>query len=233
MSLFWQTSIVAKIVLLVLTGFSVCTWAIIIQKLLHFGRIKTQTARFFEVLNANLSLQETYKAAHESPLSPTARLFRVGYLELNRRMKSGGSLTRQRLSQIRRALDAAAAEEISRLEIWMIFLAITASASPFIGLFGTVWGIMTAFHSIGGARSASLTVVAPGIAEALINTAAGLFAAIPAVMSYNLFLSRTQQIGRNLGSFLGRLENLFEESYVLESAAHPPAPHDTEARHGR
>jgi biopolymer transport protein TolQ len=146
-------------------------------------------------------------AATECPNSPLAQMYGAAYreftgaAELIERTPNGETFAAERLEAVHRALRRTAAVEVAKLERFLPFLATTASASPFIGLFGTVWGVMTAFHGIGREGSAGLAVVAPGISEALIATAAGLAAAIPAVIAYNYFVNRVRGWGVEMDNF--------------------------------
>jgi biopolymer transport protein TolQ len=183
---------VVKIVLLILIFFSVFSWAIIFFKRKTLKSASSQSARFLSIFRRSRNLQEVNEAVKTFKMSPLASLFQSGFKELTYLSRSNPqpSLTPSRLEGLNRALIKASNKEISRLEKMMSFLATTGSVTPFIGLFGTVWGIMDSFHNIGLAKSAALETVAPGIAEALIATALGLFAAIPAVIAYNHFLGR-------------------------------------------
>ncbi len=177
-------SLVVKVVMLVLVFFSVVSWAIIIQKWRLFANVRKENELFYRLFRQESSPKGLYQATRALMLSPLARVFRDAYTE--------GRTDRE---ELRRSIKRFVALESARLERYLNFLATTGSTTPFIGLFGTVWGIMVAFQGIGTAGSASLAVVAPGIAEALIATAMGLAAAIPAVIGYNYYLSMA---GRNI-----------------------------------
>jgi biopolymer transport protein TolQ len=202
---------VGKTVLLILLGFSVVSWALIVEKWWLFRRVKRQTLAFLRLFGegrraATLIAVKRYKD------SPLAALYGAACQEVYGPEgvlddpEDGASP--ERLDAANRALRRAAAHEVSRLERYLPFLATTASATPFIGLFGTVWGIMTAFHGIGQQGSASLAVVAPGISEALIATAFGLGAAIPAVIGYNYFVNRVKHWATEMEGFTLDLLNL-------------------------
>lgn len=195
-----RASIVVKIVMLILLFFSVISWAIIIQKWRLFARVKKENELFNRLFRQESSPKALYQATRPLMLSPLARVFREAYTE--------GRTDRE---ELRRSIKRFVALESARLERYLNFLATTGSTTPFIGLFGTVWGIMVAFQGIGASGSASLAVVAPGIAEALIATAMGLAAAIPAVIGYNYYLSMA---GRNII----QLEDFAEEllDYLTE-----------------
>ncbi len=178
-----QAGIVVQAVLLMLFMFSVISWAIIIYKWMHFSKAKRENAAFLTDYSSNKDTEALYQAARNSQASPIAKLFKTSFPD--------ASKGRERVKNTMKRLITL---ETARLERYLNFLATTGSATPFVGLFGTVWGIMDAFRDIGITGSASLAVVAPGIAEALITTAAGLAAAIPAVIGYNYYLSMSRRL---------------------------------------
>ncbi len=211
-----QAGPVAKGVLLILLLFSIVSWAIIFMKLRTLQKAERQSDDFLRVFRASKNLSATYEDAKRYPVSPVAALFREGFRELSYQLKGNpqpastparaavnpsAERSGDVLDGIGRILRHASLKELSQLERHLIFLATTGSVTPFIGLFGTVWGIINAFVGIGAAGSANLGAVAPGIAEALIATAAGLAAAIPAVIGYNYFVSRIRGIGTRLDLF--------------------------------
>lgn len=169
---------VVKMVIAILLFFSVFSWAIILYKWRFFARARKENQSFLRLYDSGYTKKALLQASRHLLVSPLARIYRAVYSE--------ESTNRE---ELRRALRRYATLESARLERYLNFLATTGSTTPFIGLFGTVWGIMNSFHGIGAAGSASLAVVAPGIAEALIATAMGLAAAIPAVIGYNYYLS--------------------------------------------
>lgn len=202
---------VGKTVLLILLGFSIVSWALIVEKWWQFRRVKRQTLAFLRLYGEGRR-PTTLIAVKRYRESPLANLYGAACQEVS---GSEGVLddpedgtNQERLDAADRALRRAAAHEVSRLERYLPFLATTASATPFIGLFGTVWGVMTAFHGIGQQGSASLAVVAPGISEALIATAFGLGAAIPAVIGYNYFVNRVKHWATEMEGFTLDLLNL-------------------------
>lgn len=210
---------VAKFVLALLVVFSFICWAIIFEKWWQFRKTRHETARFLRAFREGRRHSSLFGAAKKFRESPLARLYIAAYQELAHSPLEGvdafyddpdEGVLPERLNAVNRAMRKAAAVEISRMERALPFLATTASAAPFIGLFGTVWGIMAAFHNIGREGSASLAVVAPGISEALIATAAGLAAAIPAVMGYNYFVNRVKHWATEMENFSLELLNLFE-----------------------
>lgn len=210
-----EASFVVQLVLVVLLFFSVFSWAIIIFKRKTLKSASTKSRRFLDVFRKSRNLSEVNEAAKKFTPSPLASLFRAGYRELAFLSKSNPrpSLTSANLESLNRAMVKAANGEITRMEKMMNFLATTGSVTPFIGLFGTVWGIMDSFHEIGIAGSASLVTVAPGIAEALIATALGLFAAIPAVIAYNHFLHRIKELIIEMEDFSIEFLNISERLY--------------------
>ncbi|MFA5352908.1 MAG: protein TolQ [Thermodesulfovibrionales bacterium] len=179
-----QAGYVVKAVIAILLFFSVVSWAIIFQKWLHFSKADKETGNFLRVYETSKDPKDLFSLSKKFSVSPLANLFRSVYSEKQYTDKA----------ELRRMLKRYSALESARLERYLNFLATTGSTSPFIGLFGTVWGIMGSFRGIGAAGSASLAVVAPGIAEALIATAIGLAAAIPAVVAYNYYLSRANRM---------------------------------------
>jgi biopolymer transport protein TolQ len=184
-----QASPVVQAVLLLLLLFSVVSWAVILFKALEYGRARKTSLQFQEVFRKGRSLVDIHKAAAALSGCPLAEIFRHGYREIS--LQHGPERAdKLDLDSLQRALLRGSNAEITRLERLNGFLATTATVTPFIGLFGTVWGIMSSFQAIGVQMNANLTTVAPGIAEALIATALGLFAAIPAVIFYNLLLNK-------------------------------------------
>jgi biopolymer transport protein TolQ len=198
-----EADIVVQLILLLLVFFSVISWAIIIFKSKALKSAFRQSDRFLEAFRRSKSLAEVNEAAKRLRGSPLAVIFLAGNKELayQSKTKNEDGWTGEKTESLNRALLKASNTEVSRLERMMFFLATTGSVSPFIGLFGTVWGIMISFIRIGAMRSASLQVVAPGIAEALIATAVGLFAAVPAVIAYNYFLGRIKDISADMEDF--------------------------------
>ena len=198
-----DADIVVQLILLLLVFFSVFSWAIIFFKLRTLKSADRQSDRFLEAFRRSKSLSEVNEAAKRLRASPLAVIFLAGNKELAYQSKSTGEggWTGEKTDSLNRALLKASNAEVSRLEKMMFFLATTGSVSPFIGLFGTVWGIMISFTRIGAMRSAALSVVAPGIAEALVATAVGLFAAVPAVIAYNYFLGRIKDLIADMEDF--------------------------------
>ncbi|WP_243372059.1 protein TolQ [Geotalea sp. SG265] len=222
MGIFATTGLVVKLVLFVLLYFSVVSWAIIFFKLLQVHRAKNESERFLEFFWKAKRFDAINAQLDRFANSPLAVLFNEGYGELKKLMEKGEekqdptviSTDLAGIDNISRALRRATTSEITRLEKYTTFLATTGSTAPFIGLFGTVWGIMTAFKGIGETGSASLAVVAPGIAEALIATAIGLVAAIPAVMGYNHFQHKIRVIVGEMDSFSTEFLNIVQRTFT-------------------
>jgi biopolymer transport protein TolQ len=192
LALIWQASWVVQLVLLLLAGFSILSWAVIVFKWRELRRATQDSEAFLEVYHEG-SLDRAYAAARQLDGSPLAAIFLAGYAEAGRISRYAEKpvargLEETQLRRLSREIEWTASRQGLRLERGLSLLATAGSASPFIGLFGTVMGIINAFHNIGQAGTASLAVVAPGIAEALIATAVGLFAAIPATIAYNFFV---------------------------------------------
>jgi biopolymer transport protein TolQ len=200
--LFLQADLVVKLVMILLLAASIWTWAIIIASLLRIGRA-SEGSDAFEVAFWKAEDVDAFARQHRESDVPSARVFGAGLAEWRQSTKGrGGRIdregTRARLST---ALGAAVAAEVDKLAERLNWLATIGSVAPFVGLFGTVWGIMRSFTGIAAAQNTSLAVVAPGIAEALFATALGLFAAIPAVVAYNRFSHRLNRIEARLGRF--------------------------------
>ncbi len=197
-----QASIPVKVVLVVLVVFSIACWLVIGAKALHLARARGESSKFLDVFDKGVRFDEIAEGLAAFRGSPFARIFAVGYDEMLR--MTGGQLAKLDDAQamhVETATRRAAAKEVSHLESWMALLGTIGSTAPFIGLFGTVYGIMDAFLSIGNQQNANLPVVAPKIAEALIATAIGLVAAIPSVMAYNYFARRVQQLSDVMEGF--------------------------------
>ncbi len=209
---------IVKLVLLLLIVFSIVSWAIIFLKFKLFKGIEQNQAVFVKAFSEGKSLAALYDQAEKSARTPLTEVFRTGYLELTRiqrvRGVDGSAAGRGGIpmDNIERAMRKAANEEAAMMESYLPFLATTGSATPFIGLFGTVWGIMNAFSGIATVGSATLATVAPGIAEALIATAAGLVAAIPSVMAYNYFVNRVRVVMTRIDSFTIEFLNFLERN---------------------
>ncbi len=209
LALVYQASWIVQLVLVLLALLSIFSWAIILYKALELRRAQQDSESFLQVYHER-SMEEAYQAARDLDRSPLAAVFLSAYGQLRRAGRASGksfAVTEPQVEALRRHVGWASSREGLRLERGFAFLATTGSAAPFIGLFGTVIGIINAFQSIGRAGSASLAVVAPGIAEALIATAVGLFAAIPATIFYNHFLGKLRGITAALDLFAAEYED--------------------------
>ena len=223
LTLLEQTSWVARVVLLLLLILSVFSWAIILQKSAQLGGIDSGMRRFLQMFRSGaLPDPRTLRAGAGS--NPLVSVYEAGYRELEAQMGSlnpRGGATATAVRSVKSSgaigveMQIAAADEVRRLEKGMSWLATTGSISPFIGLFGTVWGVMDAFANLGEAGTASLRAVGPGISEALITTAAGLFAAIPAVIAYNHYLHGIKGLANRMdhfaAEFVARIETLYNQ----------------------
>jgi biopolymer transport protein TolQ len=222
LSFFAGTGLVVKLVLLILLYFSVVSCAIICYKLVQVRRANITSERFLDFFWKTKRFDAVSGQLERFSHSPLCALFSEGYAELKKLMEKGDekedptviSTELGGIDNIARALRRATTSEITRLEKYLTFLATTGSTAPFIGLFVTVWGIMTAFKGIGETGSASLSVVAPGIAEALIATAIGLVAAIPAVMGYNHFQNRIKVMIAEMDNFSTEFLNIVHRSFA-------------------
>jgi biopolymer transport protein TolQ len=207
---------VAKFVLLTLLAFSLISWAIILTKWSLLRRARLQSGRFLRAFRKAQRLQDIAAVAEQFRPSPLVGVFEGGFQEYRRQLSGAGGSFRS-VAAVQRGMQIGASEEITRLERNVPWLAITAAVTPFIGLFGTVWGIIDAFHGLGTAGGATLRAVAPGISEALITTAAGLAAAIPAVIAYNL-------IGNSIRVFAARGDDFtLEVLNAIENTQAQPA----------
>ena len=206
-------------VLVLLLIFSFISFGIIINKWTTFARATRESKRFHDVFRKSQKFSEVNAVANQLTFSPLVGMFQAGYQEINQQIRPAGGVPNQRpsiksLDAVSRALARAASIEETRLEKRLSFLASTASVSPFVGLFGTVWGIMDAFGEIGRQGSASLAVVAPGISEALITTAAGLFAAIPAALFFNYFSDRLKALSATMDDFAMEFISMVERNFT-------------------
>ena len=211
----------ARLVLVALVVFSLVSWAIILYKGIVLGRAYSQSETFLDVFRKSSKFSEVNSVCSQLRASPLVGVFQAGYLEVNQQVRTAGNPgnpsskpTVKSLESLSRALVRAATGEITRLERRVTFLATTASVTPFVGLFGTVWGIMNAFENIGRMGSANLAVVAPGISEALITTAAGLAAAIPAAVFFNFYNSRIKVLASMMDDFALEFLNIVERNFT-------------------
>jgi len=228
LSLVFRTGGFALIILALLLAFSLLSWTIMLRKWLTFRQMNRQGRGFVAFFRKSARLSEVNAGCEHYKGTPLAGLFRAAYQELNAQLQSstrtGGpadpspnpghpALNPRNLAGIQRAIQRAAAAELSVLEKSMSWLATTGSVTPFIGLLGTVVGIINAFEGLGLEKTASIQAVAPGIADALVATAAGLFAAIPAVVGYNQFVHRIKEAASEMDDFSVELMNLIERSF--------------------
>ncbi len=222
LALFAQSGPMGWFVASVLVGLSLASWAIMIARFLQFQRASSQTTSFLEVFRKSQRFSEVASQGDRLQASPLVGLFRAGYIEIDAQVKAYNedhpeeqkSYKIKSLTALERSLQRATNVEIALLSRGTGLLATTAAASPFIGLFGTVWGIMVAFQDIGASGSTSLVAVAPGIAEALVNTALGLAAAIPALMGYNYFARRIRDFRSQMTDFTLEFLNLAERNFL-------------------
>jgi biopolymer transport protein TolQ len=205
-----STGPLPKAVLGILIGFSLVSWAVILSKWATFRRSRSSNRAFLRAFRKAPALDTIAAASEQFNRCPLVAVFDFGYSEVARQMKSRGSVTNP--LALERTLQLGISEEVTRLERRMSVLATTAGVSPFIGLFGTVWGIIDAFQQLSTAGAASLRAVAPGISEALITTAMGLFAAIPAYIFYNIFSSSIKEFAARMEDFALEFLNLTERS---------------------
>ena len=205
-----ETGPVAKTVLFLLLVFSLLSWAIILSKWSVLRRARVQSGRFIRAFRKAQRLQDIAAVADQFRPSPLVGVFDNGYEEFKRQMSNPGGV--RNLLAVQRAMQIANSEELTRFERNVAWLAITGAVTPFVGLFGTVWGIIDAFHGLGTAGAATLRAVAPGISEALITTAAGLAAAIPAVIAYNLIGSSIREFASRGDDFSLEMLNAVERS---------------------
>jgi len=216
----WQMIIEAgpmvKLVLLTLLIFSVFSWAIIIYKMFLIRKIEKESGTFYDLFWQKRQFSQVFSEGKSFTTTPLNKLFTSVYSELSNIVKTTGNpepqrVSREEMERIQRILRKTSAVETAKLEYAVSFLATTGNTAPFIGLFGTVWGIMASFRNIGALGTANLAVVAPGISEALVATAMGLLVAIPAVVGYNHIISRIERITSEMENFSSDLINIIEK----------------------
>ena len=222
--LFMQAGWVVKLVMIGLLLASIWTWAIIVDKMIAFSRMRLALNRFEEIFWSGQSLEELYKTLSERKTAGMGAIFVAAMREWKKSFEKGARSPMALQTRIDKAMDLALGREMERLESRLGFLATIGSAGPFIGLFGTVVGIMTSFQAIAGSKSTNLAVVAPGIAEALLATAMGLLAAIPAVVAYNKLTSDAGKLGTRMEGFADEFSAILsrqidERSHVRAQAA--------------
>ncbi len=221
-----QTTGVARVILGILLFLSILSWALILQKFSQLSGLDNKTARFLQMFRSGRGLADPNTLRAGAGATPLVAVYAAGYREFEAQLgagqgrSAGGGIATATATRLRNAnavgveMQVAAGEEVRRLEKGMSTLATIASVSPFIGLFGTVWGVMDAFAGLGEAGTASLRAVAPGIAEALITTAAGLFAAIPALIAYNHFLHGIRSLAARMNDFASEFVAKIETLYT-------------------
>ena len=219
---------VVLVVLAILAVFSLVSWAIILSKWTTLRRAEAHSRAFLEIFRRSKKFSEVHSVCHQLRASPLVGMFLAGYNELGHQLRSRGGKSNpmsgaapesegsqiKSLDSVARALVRASNAEMARLEKRLGFLATTGSATPFIGLFGTVWGIMNAFQRIGAVQAANISVVAPGVSEALIATAAGLAAAIPAVIFYNYFVNWVKLMATEMDDFALEFISIIERNFT-------------------
>ena len=209
---------VVQLVMMVLLIFSIISWSIIGVKALQLSKARRHSYFFLDLFWKSRSLASVYNESASFTASPVAQIFRVGYQELGRMRKARADHALS-MESVQRALRRAGMAEATRLSRSLSFLATTGNTTPFIGLFGTVWGIMGSFHAIGLTGAANLAAVAPGISEALVATAAGLVAAIPAVIFFNHFTSRVRVLEAEMDNFVSDFLNIVERDLLKKNQA--------------
>ncbi|MGH7898097.1 MAG: protein TolQ [Candidatus Binatia bacterium] len=222
-SILLSASPVVQLALLILVGFSVGSLGVILHKFRQLRAARRQSERFLEIFWEAKNLAAMHNASVDLKQSPVAHVFRSGYQELQRltRAKKSGTWGDSAettdlggIANVERAMRRATNQEITRLERALTFLATTASSAPFVGLFGTVWGVMTAFRGLAATQTSSIQAVAPGIAEALVATAVGLAAAIPAVVAFNHFAREIRVLTADMDNFSAEFLNIADRHFI-------------------
>lgn len=207
--LFWQASLLVKAVMLLLLSLSVVSWAMIFQRRRVLGAADNNAKRFEDKFWSGIELSQLYNEVNaRTKVNGLELLFKSGFKEFARLHKTSGRSPQSVMDGTHRAMRVSLSREVDDLETHLPFLATVGSISPYIGLFGTVWGIMNAFIALGEVQQATLAMVAPGIAEALIATAMGLFAAIPAVIAYNRFSHQVEKLENTYGNFMEEFSSI-------------------------
>ncbi|MCQ1056492.1 protein TolQ [Photobacterium sp. DNB23_23_1] len=210
LDLFLQASLLGKVVVLILMGMSVTSWAMIIKRSQVLSQAKNHVERFEDRFWSGVDLSQLYQEveARKENLTGTEQIFHAGFKEFARLHRSNGKAPEAVMDGAGRAMRVALSREVEELETNLPFLATVGSISPYIGLFGTVWGIMHAFIALGAVKQATLAMVAPGIAESLIATAIGLFAAIPAVMFFNKLTNQVSKLEHSYATFMEEFSSI-------------------------
>ncbi len=221
-----NTGTVAKVVLMILAILSIVSWAIIFEKIIYLTRMGRESKRFKRLYLERAGWNSLYKVSRSFKFSPYPHIFRKGYsefyawkrqfpVEVSPSIDLSKNTADKYPSTLAQIVEAAKTESLAGADKYLVFLSVTISVSPFLGLFGTVWGVMSAFMSIGITGSADISTVGPGIAEALITTVTGLAVAIPALMAYNFFVSKLRRLEDQLDVFSTELVRLFEREKAL------------------
>jgi biopolymer transport protein TolQ len=219
LDLVMASGLMAKLVLLSLVAVSIACWGIILSKWKTIKLAQQENARFLDLFWSGRNIEEIFVKTEEIEDSPVAMIFKSGVKELKKFPYSETQpLDELAIDNIARSLARASNAEVTRLEKQVSFLATTASAAPFVGLFGTVWGIMNSFQSIGVSGGANLAVVAPGISEALVTTAAGIAAAVPAVIAYNYFANSIKRAAADMDAFAQDFLNILQRNVLSQTA---------------
>jgi biopolymer transport protein TolQ len=218
LGLFWQSDSIVKFVMLILLCASLWSWAVIFDKIMRLRRLRQAAASFEESFWSGGSLDDLYERVGQRPPDPMTSVFSAAMREWRRSAAKGllgTALMRTSLQQrIERVMTITVGREMERAERFMAFLATVGATAPFVGLFGTVWGIMTAFIGLSSAHTSSIQAVAPGVAEALITTAIGLVAAIPALMFFNYFTARVRVLATEMENFIAEFLNIAERHFL-------------------
>lgn len=201
---------VVKVVMLILLAASIISWTYIFQRAMYLKKVKKESRNFEDKFWSGGKLTDLYSqlSSSEQPLSGNALIFHDGFKEYLRLSKQSELSSEQVMDGVQRAMRIASNREYEQMESNLPFLASVGSTSPYIGLFGTVWGIMTSFHALGNVQTATIAMVAPGISEALIATAMGLFAAIPAVLAYNRYTATVERLSQHFETFQEELSSI-------------------------
>ncbi|MEW6982661.1 protein TolQ [Colwelliaceae bacterium 6471] len=216
--LFLQATLLVKSVMLILLGFSVACWAMIFQRRKALNDARTQLKQFEDKFWSGADLSKLYsEISARNRVNGIESLFVAGFKEFARLRKSSINSPQVIVDGTHRAMRVAMSREVDSLETHLPFMATVGSISPYIGLFGTVWGIMNSFIALGSVKQATLAMVAPGIAEALIATAMGLFAAIPAVMAYNRFSHHVEKLENSYGNFMEEFASILQRQSAIEN----------------
>jgi len=219
LDLFLQASLLVKIVMLILLGMSVMSWAMIIKRSQVLSNAAAKAERFEDRFWSGIDLSQLYQEvqARKDNLTGSEQIFHAGFKEFARLHRSNGKVPEAVMEGTGRAMRVALSREVDEMETNLPFLATVGSISPYIGLFGTVWGIMHAFIALGAVKQATLAMVAPGIAEALVATAMGLFAAIPAVMFYNKLTNQVSKLEHTYATFMEEFSSILHRQAFAAS----------------